>query len=257
MAQPKVAAEIARRLMREAAERELQPGDHLGAESVLLERYGVARGSLREAFRLLEAQGAVELRRGAGGGAIMARPRKTQLASFLAMTLQAGGGTLRTVLETRSAIEPAMAALAARRRTDEQAETLLTCAGDLLDTRHDTATFHTLNRRFHDLVAEASGNLLIAAMLPALSWMSEAIGWELEPRVRKRIGNEKRKIAEAIADGDSWGASQRMSRMIMGYEDLNTAEAHAASQSLLERPVSWADVDELLEKHLLEDPDDG
>lgn len=250
MAQPKVAAEIARRLMREAAERGLEPGDHLGAESELIERYGVARGSLREAFRLLEAQGAVELRRGAGGGAIMARPQPTQLASFLAMTLQISGGTLRTVLETRATIEPSMAALAARRRTPEQAQALTECAESLLKARHDSPTFHALNRRFHDLVAEASGNLLIAAMLPALSWMSSAIGWELHPRVRKRIAMEKQGIAEAIDDGDSWAASQRMSRMIMGYEDLSTADA-----DVLERPVAWADVDELLEKHLREDTD--
>jgi DNA-binding FadR family transcriptional regulator len=250
VAQTKVAAEIARRLMREAAERGLEPGDHLGSESELIERYGVARGSLREAFRLLEAQGAVELRRGAGGGAIMARPRPTQLAAFLAMTLQTGGGTLRTVLETRATIEPAMAALAARRRTPEQADALAKCAERLMDARHDTATFHALNRRFHDLVAEASGNLLIAAMLPALSWMSSAIGWELHPRVRKRIATEKQGIADAIAEGDSWGASQRMSRMILGYEDLSTAEA-----GVLELPVAWADVDELLEKHLLDGTD--
>jgi DNA-binding FadR family transcriptional regulator len=249
VAQPKVAAEIARRLMREAAERGLEPGDHLGAESALIERYGVARGSIREAFRLLEAQGAVELRRGAGGGAVMARPRPTQLASFLAMTLQTGGGTLRTVLETRGTIEPAMAALAARRRTPEQAQALIECAESLFEARHDSATFHALNRRFHDLVAEASGNLLIAAILPALSWMSEAIGWELPARVRKRIATEKRGIAAAIDEGDSWGASQRMSRMIMGYEDLSSADS-----GLLERPVEWADVDELLEKHLQQEP---
>lgn len=244
MNQPKVAAEIARRLMREAADRGLEPGDHLGAESWLLERYGVARASLREALRLLEAQGAVEMRRGAGGGAFIARPRPAQLAAFLAMTLETRGGTLRTVLEARSTIEPAMAALAARRRTPEQAQALTECTTTLLEARHDSATFHFQNRRFHDLVAEASGNLLIAAMLPALSWMSEAVGWELGPRVRKRIATEKQGIAEAIDQGDSWGASQRMSRMIMGYEELS-----APYPGILEKPVIWADVDELLGKY--------
>lgn len=67
MVQSKVASEVARRLMREVAERHLEPGDNIGAESWLLTQYGVARGSLREALRLLEAQGAVEMRRGAGG----------------------------------------------------------------------------------------------------------------------------------------------------------------------------------------------
>jgi GntR family transcriptional regulator, transcriptional repressor for pyruvate dehydrogenase complex len=245
MAQPKVATDIARRLMREAAERGLEPGDHLGAESWLLERYGVSRGSLREALRLLEAQGAVEMRRGAGGGALVSQPQPAQLAGFLAMTLQSGHGTLRTILEARSAIEPTMAALAAKRRTPEQIEQLKACTDGLLESRHDTATFHSYNRRFHDLVAETSGNLLLAAVLPALSWMSEAIGWELDHRVRKRIAIEKQEIAKAIEDGDSWDASQRMSRMIMGYEELDKA-----NPARLAAPVIWADVDELLESYL-------
>jgi DNA-binding FadR family transcriptional regulator len=247
VAQGKVAADIARRLMREAASRGLEPGDHLGAESWLLERYGVARGSLREALRLLEAQGAVEMRRGAGGGAIVARPQPAQLAGFLAMGLQNGHGTLRTILEARSAIEPTMAALAAKRRTPEQVDELKACTAKLLDSRHDSATFHGYNRRFHDLVAEASGNLLLAAILPALSWMSEAIGWELHARVRKRVAIEKQQIVAAIEEGDSWNASQRMSRMIMGYEELDKADP-----AKLDAPVIWADVDELLETFLNE-----
>jgi DNA-binding FadR family transcriptional regulator len=245
--QSKVAAEIARRLMREVAERGLEAGDNIGSESWLIERYGVSRGSLREALRLLEAQGAVEMRRGAGGGAIMARPQPAQLAAFLAMSLQTGGGTLRTILEARNAIEPAIAALAARRRTARHVEALNACTRSLLESRQDSATFHLHNRRFHDLVAEASGNLLMAGLLPSLSWLSEAIGWELDPRVRKRVATEKQQIAAAIEQGDSWAASQRMSRMLMAYEELNKARPPR-----LEAPVIWADVDELFEKFLAE-----
>lgn len=251
MAQPKVASGIARRLMREAAARGLEPGDHLGAESWLLEQYGVARGSLREAMRLLEAQGAVEMRRGAGGGAIMASPQPAQLAGFLAMTLESGQCTLQTILETRAAVEPTMAALAAQRRTPEQIVALSRCTDDLFDSRHESATFHIHNRRFHDLVAEASGNLLLASIAPALSWMSQAIGWEHDPRVRKRVALEKKHIAQSIEKGDSWGASQRMSRMITAYEEIREVDPKR-----LESRVIWADVDELLEKHLSSSDDE-
>ena len=233
--------------MREAAERGLEPGDHLGAESWLIERYGVARGSLREALRLLEAQGAVEMRRGAGGGAIMARPQPAQLAGFLAMTLQSGHGDMRTILEARSAFEPTMAALAAQQRTPEQLAQLKQCMVDLMSSRHDSVAFHRFNRQFHDLVAEASGNLLLAAILPALSWMSEAMGWELDERVRKRVATDKRQVVDAIEARDSWRASQRMSRMILGYEELDKA-----NPGKLSAPVVWADVDELLESYLSE-----
>jgi GntR family transcriptional regulator, transcriptional repressor for pyruvate dehydrogenase complex len=247
VAQPKVASEVARRLMREAAERGLKPGDHLGAESWLLERYGVARGSLREALRLLEAQGAVEMRRGAGGGALIARPQPAQLAGFLAMILQSEGGDMRTILEARSAIEPTMAALAAQRRTADHLQHLKECTENLMNSRHDSAAFHRYNRQFHDLVASASGNLVLAAITPALSWMSEAMGWELDPRVRKRVASDKRLIYDAIEASNSWAASQRMSRMIMGYEEIEKA-----NPAQLSAPIIWADVDELLEVHLAE-----
>jgi len=243
--QPKVASEVARRLMREASERGLQPGDHLGAESWLLERYGVARGSLREALRLLEAQGAVEMRRGAGGGAIISRPQPAQLAGFLAMTLQSGHGDMRTILEARSAIEPTMAALAAQRRTTEELQQLKECTENLMNSRHDSGAFHHYNRQFHDLVATASHNLVLAAILPSLSWMSEGMGWELDQRVRKRVASDKWLIYDAIEASDSWLASQRMSRMIMGYEEIERS-----NPSKLSAPVIWADVDELLETYL-------
>lgn len=243
MVQSKVASEVARRLMREVAECGLEPGDSIGAESLLIERYGVARGSLREALRLLETQGAVELRRGAGGGVRVGLPRPELLAGSLAMTIQAGHGDMRTILEMRAAVEPTMAALAAVRRSDSQLKALRACVADLLDNRADSARFHQANRQFHDLVGEASGNLLLAAIMPALNVMSQAARWQLHEKVRRRIVMEKRSIVDAIEEHDSWRASQRMSRMILGYEEL---EGHGSEEF---KPVIWADVDEILEEY--------
>jgi GntR family transcriptional repressor for pyruvate dehydrogenase complex len=243
VAQAKVPSEVARRLMREVADRGLVPGDNIGSESWLIERYGVARGSLREAMRLLEAQGAVEMRRGTGGGAMVSLPRPELLAGSLAMTLQAGHGDMRTILEARAAVEPTMAALAAERRTDIQLRALRACVADLLSNRSDSDRFHHENRRFHNLVAEASGNLLLAAILPALSLMSQAAGWQLHEKVRRRIASDKERIVDAIEERHSWRASQRMSRMILGYEELDKSDPDRF------RPVIWADVDELLESY--------
>lgn len=246
MSQSKVPSEVARRLMREIAERGLEPGDNIGSEVWLIARYGVARGSLREAMRLLERQGAVEMRRGAGGGALVSLPRPELLASPLAMALQAGRGDMRTILEARAAVEPTMAALAAERRTDSQLQALRACVADLLvNAATDSDRFHHENRRFHNLVAEASGNLLLAAILPALSLMSQASGWLLHgTKVRQRIASEKELIVDAIEEQHSWRASQRMSRMILGYEELDKpGGTHQFN------PVIWADVDELLETY--------
>ena len=68
---------------------------------------------------------------------------------------------------------------------------------------------------------------------------------ELNPRIRKRVAIDKQRIVDAIADGDSWRASELMSRMIMGYEQINESDP-----GMLDKTVVWADVDELLEQHL-------
>jgi len=246
--QGKVAAEVARRLMREATERKLVPGDHLAAEHELIDRLGVARGSVREGLRLLESMGVVRLRRGAGGGATLAKPQPEQLASSVAMTLQWSEGTLGTVLETRSVIEPTMAAFAAQRRKDEHVAELHELIAELRASIKDSARFHVANRRFHDVVAEASGNALLAALMPSLSWMSAAVGWELPERVRKKVAEDKAAIAEAIEVRDSWLASERMRRMTTAVEEIERR-----TPGFLSQPIVWADVDELLADHLNSD----
>lgn len=248
----KVASEVARRVVREATERELMPGDHLAAEHELIERLGVARGSVREGLRLLEVLGVVKLRRGAGGGATLARPQPEQLASSVAMMLHWNGGTLGSVLEARNIIEPTMAAFAAQRRTDKHVAELWDLVAELRQSTKDSDRYHTANRRFHDVVAEASGNALLAVLMPSLSWMSAAVGWELPERVRKRVAEDKASIAEAIEARDSWSASELMRRMTGAVEEIERRHPGFLSQ-----PINWADVDELLVEHLSAREDEG
>src|ERR1700739_234526 len=60
---------LAAHLRRQIVLGELKEGDQLPSESVLMEQFGVSRPTLREAFRILEAEGAITVRRGGRGGA--------------------------------------------------------------------------------------------------------------------------------------------------------------------------------------------
>jgi DNA-binding FadR family transcriptional regulator len=158
------------------------------------------------------------------------------------MLLQSRGSTLGTILEARNVIEPTMAAYAAQRRTDEHVARLNALVEGLFATIADSTKFHEINREFHDVVAEASGNQLLAVLMPSLSWMSAAIGWELPQRVRKRVAEDKSLIADAIEQRDPHLAADRMRRMVMAVD--------RTGPRFLDRPVIWADVDELLDEHL-------
>ena len=65
--------------------RELRSGDFLGTEKDLAERFGVSRIVARDALRTLEAQGIVEIKVGAGGGARIARGNTRVFAEALAV----------------------------------------------------------------------------------------------------------------------------------------------------------------------------
>src|SRR5215211_1186090 len=86
---------------------ELSEGDSLGHEHDLVERFGVSRPSLREALRILEAEGLITVVRGVLGGVVAHQPDERMTARTAALVLQARNVTLGDVHQARSMIEPA------------------------------------------------------------------------------------------------------------------------------------------------------
>src|SRR4029450_7586038 len=67
----------------------LDEGDSLGNEAELIERFGVSRPSLREALRILEAEGLISVLRGVLGGVVAHRPDQRLTPRTAALVLQA------------------------------------------------------------------------------------------------------------------------------------------------------------------------
>src|SRR2546423_893707 len=78
---PKTAELVARALRRQIIRRELGQGEALPSESALMEQFGVSRPTLREAFRLLESESLIEVRRGVRGGARRAAAERDRPAA--------------------------------------------------------------------------------------------------------------------------------------------------------------------------------
>ena len=107
--------QIADELRRQIVSGELDEGDLIGHEPELIERFGVSRPSLREALRILEAEGLISVVRGVQGGVIVHHPDQRLTARTAALVLQARKVSLADVFEARTIIEPAAVRLWRRR----------------------------------------------------------------------------------------------------------------------------------------------
>ena len=164
----KMADMVADRIRRMIARGEIADGEWLPTEPELMERFGVSRPTLREAFRLLEADSLVTIRRGPPGGARVTVPGPEAAAAQFGLLLTLSTTTLRDVYEARMIIEPAAAGALARRGTAAARKAL---TEELERTRAtvETADFGEQSVRFHRRVVELAGNQTLATVIGMLS----------------------------------------------------------------------------------------
>src|SRR6266705_7100196 len=110
---PTLSARIITQVREALFAKELRPGDFLGTEKDLAERFGVSRIVARDALRTLEAQGIVDIKVGAGGGARVARGNARLFAEALAVQRDRAGVSVAEIMDAQRAIECLAAELAA------------------------------------------------------------------------------------------------------------------------------------------------
>jgi GntR family transcriptional regulator, transcriptional repressor for pyruvate dehydrogenase complex len=237
---PKAAVLVAQQVVDEIVQNGLEPGDMLPREKEMISQYEVGRATLREALRLLELEGALSIRPGPHGGPMVARPTARHLASTFALLLQLTGGKFRSIVDCRILIEPVAAAQAARQATAEEIalmrESVARLEGDIADnaTRVDGVA-ETMN--FHDLVAWASGNTLLALVLSAVNHLYQRSALLIQsPPVRtRRVAHHHGEIVDAIEAGDPEAAAKSMTKHLQAHSRFLEKEY----PQLLETPVRW------------------
>jgi GntR family transcriptional repressor for pyruvate dehydrogenase complex len=106
--EPKMADRVATVLRRMFIRGEITEGTMLPPESELMERFGVSRPTLREAFRVLESESLIQVQRGVRGGARVTRPRRETLARYAGLILEYEGVKVKDVYDARATLEVPM-----------------------------------------------------------------------------------------------------------------------------------------------------
>lgn len=234
----KVAMLVAQQLMSDVSRDGVQPGDKLPPERVMLEKYEIGRGTLREALRILEFQGAIALRSGPGGGPVLLRPDASHLASSLLLLMQMSEAKYRSIVEVRQGIEPMTSRLAAERISAEELEMLHATIDRMKDpgvTGDDS--FFDANKEFHDIIGWASGNPLLGYLNESLAGIMDgtAIGIEYPGHRRLAIIEAHERIYEAMANGDAAAAEEHMRAHVDAYAVL----AQKRFPEVLDRTMLW------------------
>jgi DNA-binding FadR family transcriptional regulator len=168
---PKAAELIAASLRQRIAMGELMEGDALPPEADLIVEFGVSRASLREALRILENEGLIEVRRGAHGGARIRLPREDTAAHSMGLLLQIRGATLKDMFDARVIIEPPLIHQLAQIRTEDDLVAIREHIELERAALDDVRAFAAAAAEFHRLMIGRSGNsvlILVAGMLDEL-----------------------------------------------------------------------------------------
>jgi GntR family transcriptional regulator, transcriptional repressor for pyruvate dehydrogenase complex len=202
---------------------ELAEGDSLPSEVELMRQFDVSRPTLREAFRILETESLISVRRGVGGGAQVLEPDISVGARYVGLLLQLDGATIADVYEARMAVEPICAGMmAARKDREEVLPALYDCIervaakiGDSENGIPDPREWTRTTYEFHELVLKGSGNKTLALQglllqevvaMHYAATVAEKFADTSRPERFRRVLLSFKKLANLVAEGDSEGA---------------------------------------------------
>jgi GntR family transcriptional repressor for pyruvate dehydrogenase complex len=212
----------------------LRPGERLPTERELAETFGASRASIREALRVLQAQGLI-IGGGAPGPAVVTHDLETPAREALTTIVRLNGVELDDLIDLRCLLEMAALEQAARRqdpaRLDEAREALAAMESPEIGIE----AFDEEDVRFHVALVRASGNeamhlVMLALREPVAAHLLEALRAQAGPReTLSRLAREHATILEAVEAGEGERAALLVERHIRGfYRDVGSGPPAAA-----------------------------
>lgn len=200
-------------------------GDRLPGERELATRLEVSRAAVREALRMLEAQGVVWAGVGSGpdAGTFVSAMPSAALTRLLRLHVALANFPVEDVVEARVVLERSSASLAASQASEADLAAIRAPLLAMDEQASDRAYFNDLDTAFHIAIAEAGRNRLVADMTIAIrDSMRRPILQRIEllgdrwDDVRERLRTEHHAVFDAIASGDAAAAERLIEQHIRG-----------------------------------------
>ncbi|MDE4096764.1 MULTISPECIES: FadR/GntR family transcriptional regulator [Rhodobacterales] len=227
---------VAEEIKQWVVERDLKKGDKLPNESAMIEEFGVSKGTVREALRILEAQGLIVTKTGPGGGSMVGEVSAERARSLLANYFYFQDLSVADIYQMRRALEPELAASLAGKLSEAQLAELQELAErypEPAKSSEEEKEQHIASLIFHARLSDFANNRLlgfvIGFMAQILTDLTVYRGLYDPPNVElwRKGRKHQLQLVEALRNCDADRAREIMASHMQVAEDLMRGqEAH-------------------------------
>lgn len=197
---PKTSELVADRFRAQIVRGELTEGDSLPPEGQLMETLGISRPTLREAFRILEAEGLISVVRGSRSGAKVHKPSVELVSRYAGYVLESQGATIADLYQAQLAVEPTVVRwLATAKGKGEGMAAVHAKLAEMNETLNagEFDQFIDGVAEFHQLLVEASGSKTLAFLNRMLLNLQRSH----QNQIHRRLGTASADRRKSLAAG--------------------------------------------------------
>jgi GntR family transcriptional repressor for pyruvate dehydrogenase complex len=202
---------VAAALLERITDRSISEGERLPAEMELARQFGVHRGTVREALRELETNGVLKRERGSKL-MMVTRPARVDVAAGVSRALAMHDVSYHDVWEAMTALEPPIAASAARNRTPANLQRIADVVANEITVDQTADFFHAIGEATHNRVFMLAHEPLVQMLIPSLGALIDKL-----PQASSRIAAAQKRVLAAIEARDSGQAGEWMAKHIRDF----------------------------------------
>jgi GntR family transcriptional repressor for pyruvate dehydrogenase complex len=192
-----------------------KPGDRLASERELIDQFQISKASIREALRVLEAMGLVEIRKGVGGGIFVAEVDMQTTVHSVMNFLHFKHVSTRDITMLRYLLEPPLAQVAALKSNEEDIRKLQTMTDEeMTGSLHEDAA---KGIGFHRYIARFSQNPLLILLMDFIENLLADSKAKLKPGkdFHEAVAGAHHEILDAFVRKDALGAGRAMTEHVL------------------------------------------